>query len=148
MEIVIRSLQFDNCLRYETRQKKEDWLIPFNKLEDFIVSQDIYKNGPIFFSVNSNHEDDFTYYLPINAPFELPQETGFSFQDSFRLEKALFLRQAVGVMDVTATVQKLKDYADSNKIELEDTYFFVVHEFYDDYIIDLFCPILEAGGKE
>lgn len=148
MEIVIRSLQFDNCLRYETRQKKEDWLIPFNKLEDFIVSQDIYKDGPIFFSVNSNQEDDFTYYLPINAPVQLPEETDFSFQDSFKLEKALFLRQAVGVMDVNVAVQKLKDYADFNEIELEDTYFFVAHELYEDYIIDLFCPILEAGGKE
>ncbi|NYF23599.1 hypothetical protein [Sporosarcina sp. JAI121] len=148
MEIDIRSLQFDNCLRYETRQKKEDWLIPFNKLEDFIVSQDIYKDGPIFFSVNSNQEDDYTYYLPINAPVQLPEETEFSFQDSFKLEKALFLRQAVGVMDVNVAVQKLKDYAEFNEIELEDTYFFVVHELYNDYIIDLFCPILEAGGKE
>ncbi|MBO0589717.1 hypothetical protein [Sporosarcina sp. E16_8] len=148
MEIDIRSLQFDNCLRYETRQKKEDWLIPFNKLEDFIVSQEIYKNGPIFFSVNFNQEEDFTYYLPINASVQLPEETDFSFQDSFKLEKALFLRQAVGVMDVNVAVQKLKDYADFNEIKLEDTYFFVVHELYDDYIIDLFCPILEAGGDE
>ena len=116
------------------------------------MTQGIYKNGPIFFSVTSNQEDratdHFIYYLPINGPVQLLEETDFSYQDSFRLEKALFLRQTDGEMDVTVASNKLKSYADSNEIELGNSYYFVLHEVYDDYIIDLFWTTKELGDKE
>ncbi len=147
MGIGVRSLIFDNLLAYETRQLKKDWLEPYFLMEDFTLTQDIYKNGPVFFSVSEESSDDlyahFTYYLPINEPVRLADETHFRFQRKLHIEKALVLRQADEELDFQTAYKKLKDYAVTHHIPLEDTYYCVLLEVYDDYLIDLYVPIKE-----
>ncbi len=152
MGIEVHSLVFDNVLIHQTTQLKDDWQEALFMMESFTLNEDIYKNGPVFFSVTPDQFDDktghFTYYLPISGTVRLAKESDFRFFESFRLKKALVLRQADEEMDFTTAYQKLKEYAALNKIPLEDTYYCILLEVYGDYIVDLYVPIKKRGDKE
>lgn len=152
MGIEVRSLVFDNVLIHQTTQLKEDWQEAQFMMESFTLNEDIYKNGPVFFSVTPDQDDNkighFTYYLPVSGTVRLAEESDFRFFESFRLEKALVLRQADEEMDFTTAYQKVKEYAAMNKIALEDTYYCILLEVYGNYIVDLYVPIKERGVEE
>lgn len=152
MTIEVRSLIFDNLLVYETKQLKEDWQEAFFMMEDFTLNHEIYKNGPVFFSVapeiNEKKFGHFTYYLPIDSPVQLVDEKDFRFEENFHIEAALVLRQADAAIDFQTAYQKVKDYAFEHKIELEDTYYCLLLEVYDEYIIDLYVPMKMRGDTE
>lgn len=145
MEIEVRSLMFDNLLVYEVTQPKEEWHEAFLMMEDFPLNVDVYKNGPIFFSVVMDPNDEtighYTYYLPINESVALADEKSFRYLERFHLDEALVSRQVDGKLNFSTTNQKMNEYAKKNKIELEDIYYCVILEVYDEYIIDLFMPV-------
>ncbi|WP_054950397.1 DUF5085 family protein [Numidum massiliense] len=151
MKIEQRPLIFDNVIVYETRQLKKDWQEGIFILEDFPLTRDIYQNGPVFFSVSP--EDGkaefvhFTYYLPINVPISLSDETHFRFEEQFRIDDALVLRQADEAVDFYDAYDRVKQYASEQQIELEDTYYCVLLKVFDDIIIDLYVPIRERGDQ-
>ncbi|TQR21296.1 DUF5085 family protein [Psychrobacillus vulpis] len=151
MGIELCSLVFDNVLTYKVEQKKEDWQEGIYALEDFTLNKDVYKNGPLFFSFVQSSRDyksgSFTYYLPISSPVTLLDETDFSYLDTLVLERALLLRQADQEMDFYSAFEKVKSYANTNQIELDDTYYCVLLEVYGDYIIDLYVPIKGKGDQ-
>lgn len=147
MGIENRSLIFDNLLVYETSQLKADWQEPYFMMEDFILAEEIYKNGPVFFSVapveNEEKFGHFTYYLPINAPVLLEDNQDFYFQSKLEIEEALCLRQADQELDFYAAYQKVKEYAVAQHIELAETIYCVLLDVYGEMIIDLYVPIKE-----
>ena len=102
-----------------------------------------------FFSVAPEERGEehghFTYYLPINEAVRLSDETDFRYLDRFQIERALVLRQANEEIDFSAAHQKLKRYATENNIEIEDTYYCVLLEVYDEYMVDLYVPLKEWG---
>ncbi len=147
MNIEVRPLIFDNLLVCETKQLRTEWQEDLFLMEDFTLTEDIYKNGPVFFSVTSEKNEDkfghFTYYLPINDGVTLEDEAHFQFHEAFIIEKALVMRQADQEVDFHGAYQKIKDYALKENIGIEDTYFVVLLEVYGDIIIDLYVPIQE-----
>lgn len=151
MGIEICSLVFDNVLSYEVIQKKEDWQDGISIMENSIVKEDLYKNGPLFFSFSpiSNEEvtGKFTYYLPINSPIHLSEESNFSFKDTLMLERALLMRQLEQDIDFYSAYEILKTYANAHEIELDKTYYCVLLEVYGDYIFDLYVPIKDLGDE-
>lgn len=150
MGIKMKPLQFDNLIVYKTNQHKSKWDEGVFAIEDFPLNREIYKSGPVFFSfspeASGSEEGVFTYYLPINDSVNLNDETGFTFQNRFAVENALVLRQADEETNFTEAYQKIKDYADSNSIMIENTYYCVLLDVYGEYIIDLYVPIKEAGA--
>ena len=152
MNIEVRPLIFNNILVYETKQLRTDWQEGLFVMEDFTLAEDIYKNGPIFFSVTSETNEDkfghFTYYLPINDQVTLKDETHFQFHESFIVEEALAMRQADQEVDFHAAYQKIKNYAATEDIPIEDTYFVVLLEVYGDIIIDLYVPIQDRSEEK
>ncbi|MEI3613010.1 DUF5085 family protein [Pseudogracilibacillus sp. SO30301A] len=151
MKFEIRSLSFDNLLIYETRQLREDWQEGILLMEDFTLIKDIYQNGPIFFSVTPEENEDkfgrFTYYLPINEKVKVEEDPNFSFLDKLFIEEALGLRQADQEVDFHAAYKKIKDYAHHHNISLENTFYCVLLEIYGEYIIDLFVPVKKRGDQ-
>ncbi|WP_147536195.1 hypothetical protein [Bacillus marasmi] len=147
MGIENRSLIFDNLLVYETSQLKADWQEPYFMMEDFILAEEIYKNGPVFFSVapveNEEKFGHFTYFLPINAPVLLEDNQDFYFQSKLGIEEALCLRQADQELDFYAAYQKVKEYAVAHSIEIAETFYCVLLDVYGEMIIDLYVPIKE-----
>ena len=120
-------------------------------MEDFTLIKDIYQNGPIFFSVAPEENEDkfgnFTYYLPINERVKLEEDPNFSFLDKLYIEEALVLRQADQEVDFHAAYRKVKDHAHHHNISLENTFYCVLLEVYDEYIIDLYVPVKKRGDQ-
>jgi len=144
MPIEKRSIQFDNLLVYETTQLRTDWQQGIFLMEDLILAEGIYQNGPIFFSVSPLRGEDkfghFTYYLPINHPVRLENEPDFRYEENFYVEEALTLRQADQELDFYAAYDKVKDYAAEQGIFLEETFYCVLLKVFDDIIVDLYVP--------
>jgi len=113
-------------------------------MKDFPLAEGVYQNGPVFFSVQPEVGEDkfgsFTYYLPINEEVKLSSNDNFTYLEHFELEDALVLRQADQETDFQTAYEKLKGYAEKENIPLEDTFYVVMLEVYDDYIIDLYVP--------
>ena len=151
MGIGLYSLVLDNVLTYEVEQKKEEWQNGVYEMENFTLNKDVYKNGPVVFSCKQNTSDKnagrFTYYLPISSSVVLSDESVFKFQETFVLEKALLLRQADLELDFYAAYEKVISYANSNHLEVEDTYYCVLLEVYGEYMIDLYVPLKEQGDE-
>ncbi|MFA8440154.1 hypothetical protein [Pueribacillus sp. YX66] len=149
MGIELRSLQFDNLLVHETKQLRENWQEGIFIMEDFTLNEDVYQNGPIFFSVapelNEPKFGHFTYYLPINTTVGLSDETYFYFLDRFDIEKAFALRQADQEADFYAAHKKIKDYANDQQVELEEMFYCFLLEVYGEIIIDLYVPLKERS---
>lgn len=145
MKIETRSIQFDNLLVYETTQLRTDWQEGIFLLEDLLLAEGIYQNGPIFFSCSPLNGEDkfgrFTYYLPINHPVRLENEPDFRYEENFYVEKALTLRQADQDLDIYAAYEKLQNATKEKEIALEDTFYCVLLKVFDDIIIDLYVPI-------
>lgn len=142
----IRNLHFDHLITYRISDKKANWLEGVKVLEDFPLNHEVYKNGPVFFSFEQENEDEgfFTYYMPINVEVEFEEGiTDFSYLNQFKVEKALLLRQAQKVADFSTAYQKMKDYAEAEKLTVEDSYICVLLEVYGEYIIDLYVPLKE-----
>lgn len=150
MKIEIRPLAFDHLITLETKRLKSEWQEPYYEMEEFILNEELYKNGPVFFSFNKDGEAEgqglFTFYLPISGPAELKEESEFGYLGQFRLEQALVLRQADQETDINEAEKKLRQYALKQNIVLDDTVFCVLLDVYGEYIIDLYIPIKERSA--
>ncbi|WP_416151671.1 hypothetical protein ACM26V_12140 [Salipaludibacillus sp. HK11] len=149
MKMETRGIQFDHLLVYKTTQLRENWQDGVFLIEDLILAEGIYQNGPVFFSVvPSKGEEkygDFTYYLPINGAVRLEDEPDFHFERNFYVEEALVMRQADQALDFYAAIDQLKDYANEQNITIDDIFYCVLLEVYGDIIIDLYIPIRNRG---
>ncbi len=149
MSIEVRTLSFDHLIVHETTERKTEWQEAFFLMENFTLNEEIYKNGPVFFSVKTDEKDEtmghFTYYLPINEAVQIAEHPDFRYLDRFQIERALVLRQADEELEFKAAYEKLQAYAVHNAIELEDTYYCVLLEVYGEYIVDLYVPFKGTG---
>lgn len=152
MGIELCSLVFDNVLSFQVKDKKENWQEGISLLENFTLNNEVYKNGPIFFSYKEDSNDRenglFNYYLPISTAVVLHEDTNFSFIEHLEVERALLLRQAEQEVDFTAAYDKVKSYALENEMELEDNYYCVLLDVYGEYIIDLYVPVKGQGDEK
>ncbi|WP_096186927.1 hypothetical protein [Evansella halocellulosilytica] len=151
MTIEKRPLQFDNLLVYEKTQLRTDWQEGFFMMEDLLLTEGIYKTGPVFFSVAPTEGEKsfghFTYYLPINEAVRLENEPDFRFEGTVQVENALVLRQANKEVDFHAAYERVREYASEQGILLEDTFYCVLLEVYGDMMIDLYVPIQGRGDQ-
>lgn len=150
MVIETRALAFDNLLIYKKRQLRSEWQEGIAIMEDFILTEGFYKNGPVFFSVEPVENEPsfglFTYYLPINESVRLSDETVFQFQRKLHIPEALVLRQANEAADFYEAHEHIKQFAAQNDFEIDDTFYCVLLEVFDDFIIDLYVPIKSVGA--
>lgn len=151
MKLEIKHLYFTNVLVYKNTMLREDWQDGVVVMENFILNEDIYRNGPIFFSVKSLENEpkfgEFQYFLPINEWVELEEHPKFRFEPEFEIEEALVLRQASEEIDFQVAYSKIVEYADLEGIELEDTFYCFLLEVYEDIIIDVYVPIKRGDSN-
>ncbi|MFP7168910.1 DUF5085 family protein [Terribacillus sp. 7520-G] len=151
MTIEAKQLYFSNVLIYKNTMLREDWQEGVVIMENFTLNEDIYRNGPVFFSVKPVENEPkfglFEYFLPINEWVELEEHPNFRFEPEFKVEEALVLRQASEELDFQTAYTKVKDYAISAGIELEDTYYCFLLEVYEDIIIDVYVPIKRGDSN-
>ena len=129
MSIEVRTLKFDHLIVHETTERKTDWQEAFFSMENFTLNEEIYKNGPVFFSVTPDEKMRKSVISHIICrsmrQVRLAEQTDFHYLDRFQIEKALVLRQADEELDFEVAYAKMQTYAADNGIELENTYFCV-----------------------
>lgn len=67
--------------------------------------------------------------------------------DKLYIEEALVLRQVDQEVDFHVAYRKVKDHAHHHNISLENTFYCVLLEVYDEYIIDLYVPVKKRGDQ-
>ena len=142
----IRSLHFDHLITFQVRDKKENWLEGIKILEDFPLNHEVYQNGPVFFSYEEEKDNEglFTYYLPINDAVEFEEGiTDFEYIHQFSIEKAILMRQAQEEADFSTAIQKIKSYAATENIAVDNSFICVLLDVYGEYLIDLYVPLKE-----
>ncbi|MGF2614301.1 hypothetical protein FZC84_19350 [Rossellomorea vietnamensis] len=150
MEIRRASLYFDHLMTYSMEGKKEDWQEGFAVLEELELEQRVYKNGPVFFTFKSHDTGDtgeFTYYLPINEEVEMAGDSDIQYQEKVDVPDALLLRQADQYQDFNQAYASIKNYSSENGVDVEDTFYCVLLEVYDDIILDLYVPVAGSGDS-
>ncbi|WP_366249419.1 DUF5085 family protein [Terribacillus aidingensis] len=151
MNLEIKQLYFTNVLIYKNTMLREDWQDGVVIMENFILNEDIYRNGPVFFSVKSVDNEpkygQFEYYLPVNEWVELEGHPKFRFESEIEIGEALVLRQASEEMDFQTAYSKITEYADLKGIELEDSFYCFLLEVYEDIIIDVYVPIKRGDSN-
>ncbi|GAE94515.1 hypothetical protein JCM21714_3677 [Gracilibacillus boraciitolerans JCM 21714] len=149
MKIENRSLIFENVITYQTTQLRKDWQEGFYKMEEIMLAEGIYQSGPTFFSVEPERGEakygDFTYYLPINNPVQFTEESEFGFKERFHISEAFVLRQADEAKDFHVALEKIQQHAEEKDIAIEDTFYCVLLEVFDDYMINLYVPLKTEG---
>lgn len=152
MGIELCALMFENLLVYKTEGKKESWQEGAYYLEDIALSKDAYRNGPLFFSYKEKMDDrtiaEFTYYLPISSPVEVSDDSDFTFQKDFKLDRALLLRQADEKLDINIAFEEVKAFSKENNLEIEDFFYCILLNVYGEYIVDLYAPVKSQGDEE
>ncbi|RIW29376.1 hypothetical protein D3H55_19125 [Bacillus salacetis] len=150
MDIRRGSLYFDHLMTYSMIGKKEDWQEGFAVLEELELEQRVYKNGPVFFTFKSNEaggEGEFTYYLPINEEVEMAGDSDIQYQEKVDVRDALLLRQADQYQDFNQAYDSIKTYASENGVDVEDSFYCVLLEVYDDIMLDLYVPVAGTGDS-
>ncbi|MEK4523007.1 DUF5085 family protein [Psychrobacillus sp. FSL W7-1493] len=152
MGIELCALMFENLLVYKTEGKKESWQEGIYYLDDIALSKDVYRNGPLFFSYKGNDTDqtlgEFTYYLPISSPVEVTEDSDFTFQKDFKLDRALLLRQADEKLDINIAFAEVQAFSNENNLEIEDYFYCILLNVYGEYIVDLYAPLKSQGDEE
>ncbi len=145
----VSSLQFDSVLVYRKHNLKENWQEGLFDLEEIELNQEVYRNGPVFFSctddVHDSSKGTFTYYLPINEHVRVREDAEFEYQERIQIDQALTLRQAERETDFSAAYTKIKEYAAKEQIDLSDTYYCVMLDVYGEIMIDLYVPLAERS---
>ncbi|SEO94651.1 hypothetical protein SAMN04488134_12012 [Amphibacillus marinus] len=151
MKIERRGMQFDHLLSYQTVLTRDKWQEGIFIMEELAVGEGIYQNGPFFFSVKNNEDESnngtFTYFMPINGPVAIEENSDFCFRERFALEDALVMRQADQLLDFYEAETKLRTYAAEQNISLEATTYVVLLEVYNEIMIDLYIPIQNQGNS-
>ncbi|WP_079709018.1 hypothetical protein [Paraliobacillus ryukyuensis] len=150
MKIERRGMQFDHLLVYQTVQPKANWQDGIFLLEDMQLTEGIYQNGPIFFSLSPESGEpkfgQFHYYMPINGAVTIDDSNAdLQFEQDFTVSEALVMRQADQTLDFYEAEKTLRTYAKEHSITLKDTFYCVLLEVYGDIIIDLYIPIQDEG---
>ncbi|WP_424475012.1 DUF5085 family protein [Oceanobacillus kimchii] len=150
MAIEKSQIHFTNLLVYEKVMLRSNWQDGVAVMEDFTLNEDIYRNGPIFFSVESIENEPkfgkFTYFLPINEEVTLSEHPNFRFVKEFVVDDALLLRQATEEVDFHTAYEKIRTFAVSENIKLNDTFYCFILEVYEDIIIDVHVPLKQGVG--
>ncbi|MER2261391.1 MAG: DUF5085 family protein [Psychrobacillus sp.] len=152
MGIELCALMFENLLVYQTEGEKDNWQEGIYYLEDIALSKDVYRNGPLFFSYKEKVDNsgliEFTYYLPISSQVEVTEDSDFTFQKDFKLDRALLLRQADEMLNINVAFDEIKSFSNENNMEIENYFYCVLLNVYGEYIVDLYAPLKSQGDEE
>lgn len=152
MGIELCALMFENLLVYQAEGEKDNWQEGIYYLEDIALSKDVYRNGPLFFSYKEKVDNsgliEFTYYLPISSQVEVTEDSDFTFQKDFKLDRALLLRQADEMLNINVAFDEIKSFSNENNMEIENYFYCVLLNVYGEYIVDLYAPLKSQGDEE
>ena len=142
------SVHFHNVLSTSAICKKSDWHLVARELRNAVISNGLYATGPVIYQVKSaaGEEDaEYSFYLPVNATLEMPDNDQYQFHEKWGYEDGLSFRHSDLDEEVEPSYEMMKDAAEENGFKLQEPFYNIYLEVYGGGIIDIFAPIVKEG---
>lgn len=117
-------------------------------MHDFLVENELYATGPtLFTAVETTEKDVFDYnvYLPLNTVVTLPENSVFSFMETFHIMDGLMMRHCDVEDPLEPSNYLLKACADQNHLQLDEPFINIFLDVYGDGVIEIFAPIKQVS---
>lgn len=141
------SLILENVICVEEIIPHEEWFKPVLGLRRNLVNGDIYYTSPVVFKIEELENEPafgkYTYYIGINTEVEVAEDAEFSQLDLLEIYPAIYVRCAE-IEEVDEAYQLLRDHAEENNLEIEDSFYHVCFDAFDGVIMDIYARIKGA----
>ena len=145
------SLIIKNVICVEEVIPHEEWFRPALSLRRNLVNEDIYYTSPVVFKVEEIEDDPglgkYTYYIGLNEEVEVEEDAFFVQLDYLEIFPAIYVRCAE-IEELDDAYALLKKHASENDLEIEDSYYHVCFDVFDDVVMDVYARIKGKKGEE
>lgn len=145
MKVREESLILQNVICVEEIISHDEWYKPVIGLRTNLVSHNLYHTSPIVFKVEEFEDEPnfgkYSYYISINTLVE--EEEFFTQQDTLEIGPAIWVRCAE-VEELDDAYELLESYAKERDWELEQPFYHVVFDVFDDVIMDVYAIVKGA----
>lgn len=152
MHIKRAPLNFHNVLSAKTRCDQNEWRTAARDLRNAIIRNGLYATGPVIYQVSNLDEAgntaDFTFYIPVNTPLEMPETDKYSFRETLHFDDGLVFRHADWDEDTSESVEIIKAVAEEYQFTLAEPFYYIYLDVYGGSIIDIYAPIIAGEGND
>lgn len=149
MKIKRTSVTFHNVLSTSAFCKKRDWHLIARDLRNAVIKNGLYGTGPVIYqmvqSADAEDEARYTFYLPVNAVIEMPDNEKYQFHEKWGFEDGLSFRHCDLDENLEDSYEMMKDAAEANDLQLEEHFYNIHLDVYGGGIIDIFAPIVKVN---
>ena len=140
------ALVIQNAICVEEIIPHEDWFKPAFRLRSNVGNQEVYSTSPVIFTVeemaNKPAIGKYTYYMGLNTMVDVDEADDFKQLETLSIPAAISIR--CGETDeLKEAYGSLKDYAEKNNIEIDNTFYHACFHLYKEIIIDVYAPVIE-----
>ncbi|WP_186580194.1 DUF5085 family protein [Aquibacillus kalidii] len=125
-----------------------EWHLLASDLRNAVISNGLYGTGPILYQIKDlnkeNQKAEYTFYLPINQPIDMPENDKFRFIKKLEFKDGLVSRHAYLDEPLDFTYGLLGETAKLMDVNLQEPYFHIYLDVYGDGIIDVYAPITQG----
>ncbi|WP_338470832.1 DUF5085 family protein [Niallia sp. XMNu-256] len=153
MTIKRTSLVFHNVIQTKnTSCKVDEWPLIARDLRNHVIKNGLYATGPVFYQVShfnkEQHEAEYTFYVPVNAPVNIPENSQYQFTELLQYKDGLLFRLTDMEADIEIAYEFLKAAAQDLNLTLQEPFYNIYLDVYGEGIIDIFAPILGEDAHD
>lgn len=138
-----------NVIYFQKKGLIKDWEEEMLELRKSIIRSEVYPIGPLIYQLEeSESENTYTIYLPINQPVKMPEDCPYQFMETLSIADGLSIRHADLEDDIHITCEFLNAFAKSNGLVLDSQFYYIVLPVFGSSVIDVYAPITEDGMVE
>ena len=141
------SMVIRNVISVEETIPHEEWYLPTLSLRNNLVNSDIYYTSPVIFKSEEVENEPafgkYTYFIGLNEMVEVEEGAPFKQLNFLELNPAIYVRCAE-VEELEEAYALLKEYARSNGLQLEDSFYHVCFDAFDSVIMDIYALVKEG----
>lgn len=133
-----------NVIYFQKKGLIKDWEEEMLELRKSVIKSKIYPIGPLIYQVEeSEPENTYTIYLPVNQEVKMPEDCPYHFIETLTISDGLSIRHADLEDDIHITCEFLDAFAKSNGLELDSQFYYIVLPLFGGVVIDIYVPITE-----
>ncbi|WP_455717727.1 DUF5085 family protein [Anaerosporobacter sp.] len=138
-----------NVIYFQKKGLIKDWEDEMLELRKSVIKSEIYPIGPLIYQVEeSESENTYTIYLPVNQKVKMPEDCPYHFMETLSIPDGLSIRHADVEDDIHITCEFLDAFAKSNGLVLGSQFYYIVLPVFGGSVIDIYVPITEDGMVE
>jgi len=146
MKLKRSPLTFHHVLSTTRKCKTNEWHLIAKELRNAVILNGLYATGPVIYQVanfsKEANEAEYTFYMPVNAPVDMPENDKFAYQEVFEIKDGLVFRHADLDEDIEVSYDAIKLAADANQFKLQEPFYNIYLDVYGGGIIDIYAPIV------